>query len=262
MHHIHVSQVLVQQTRREAGFLQLLRGHPNIVQLYDAIWLVNHLTRPYPAYFAMKTAYLHCDLKRAINDAGNALETAPLLVRMLRHVSRAVDYMHRNGVVHHDLKPANIMLRYTRMDGTPMERLLAATFVVIDFGLAKQYPLGVQIEDSGYRAGTQKYKSPEKCSSSTYDAFAADWYALGIIALWIANPDLWPTLNQKNSFYKEFKEEFSEMPQTARELAFLLSLLRQDQEIFGIILDFLMVDRAQYPIEQVLARLEALGGGF
>ena len=193
----------------------------------------------------MKTAYLHCDLDYVIQGAGNSLDTAPLLVRMLRHVSRAVDYMHHKGVVHHDIKPTNIMLKHTRTDGSPMERFLAATFVVIDFGLAKQYPPEVQLEASGYSAGTPRYSSPEKRSNTTYNAFAADWYALGITALEMTIPDLWTTLSEE------------EYPQTPREVAFYQSFRYPHQEVYDIIYNFLVGD--QVPIDQaLLAKLENL----
>ena len=66
----------------------------------------------------------------------------------------------------------------------------------------------------------------------------------------MAKLDLWDTLYPKDGFEGT---KFEECLPTAREIASELSLLNPDQEIYGIISDFLVVGKAQFPVDQVLA---------
>jgi hypothetical protein len=87
---------------------------------------------------------------------------------IVAHVSDALSYAHRHGVVHRDIKSANIMLDE---DGWA---------VVTDFGIAKV----VQAQGltmTGVTVGTPTYMSPEQCATEEVTG-ASDQYSLGVVA--------------------------------------------------------------------------------
>jgi eukaryotic-like serine/threonine-protein kinase len=93
------------------------------------------------------------------------------LLGWLGQVCRALGYVHGEGVLHCDLKPANILVT---------ERGRA---ILLDFGLAVEHGVRLsaeQLENAGMRAGTAHYMAPEIIRGLDYDA-RADLYAIGCL---------------------------------------------------------------------------------
>ena len=86
-------------------------------------------------------------------------------IRIVFQTAEALDYAHRQGVIHRDVKPANILL--TAADGAKLS----------DFGLSL---LSDASQDSGIVRGTPHYMSPEQAKGRKLD-HRTDLYALGVI---------------------------------------------------------------------------------
>ena len=84
---------------------------------------------------------------------------------------RALAYLHEKRIVHHDMKPQNLMVT-SRMDGT-------LDINIIDFGLASYMPLNGR--RLFLRCGSPGYAAPELLSNRGYDT-NADVYSAGAIS--------------------------------------------------------------------------------
>lgn len=142
---------------REARALAKL-NHPNIVKVLD---YGEHQGAPYLVMEYLKGATLK-EVKKPIR-----VETA---VRLLRPIAEALDYIHKQGILHRDVKPSNIML----VDGkTPM---------LTDFGIAKwieDETDGRSLTGTGVGIGTPEYMAPEQGLGKQVDG-RADMYSLTI----------------------------------------------------------------------------------
>lgn len=131
--------------------------HPNIVRLYDLGVSDEH------AYLVMEY-FRHGDLRTRMREGVEVREALRLAVA----IAKALHAIHAAGVLHRDLKPGNIM---RRDDGT---------LALIDFGLAKDAALAMEITDHGTIFGTPHYMSPEQGHAEPIDV-RSDLYSLGVI---------------------------------------------------------------------------------
>ena len=138
-------------------------AHPNIVPIYDAGDAEGVL------YIAMR--YVEGpDLKALVKEP----ELLPP-VRVLRiggQVASALDAAHARGLIHRDVKPANILLE-VGAEGEDHAYLA-------DFGLTKHVDSHSGITGSGQFVGTIDYMAPEQIEGREVDA-RADLYALGCV---------------------------------------------------------------------------------
>jgi tetratricopeptide (TPR) repeat protein/predicted Ser/Thr protein kinase len=164
-----VALKLVQQARLEhetrARFeierqsLALL-AHPGIAQIFDAGRQADGV-----AWFAMEWV----DGPPLDRWWQQAAPTLAARLALLRDVCRAVGHAHRRGIVHCDLKPANVLV---------VEDVGGARPKVIDFGIAR----ATGSDDPSPMVGTPGYMAPEQRAGRALDA-RSDVYALGICLL-------------------------------------------------------------------------------
>jgi hypothetical protein len=138
--------------------------HPNIVPVYDAGEGGGSL------FIAMR--YVEgTDLARIFGAEGE-LDPARAIA-ILRQVAEALDEAHRNGLVHRDVKPANILV------AAPTATRTGERAYLTDFGLVKP-AADPGLTGGGMFIGTRDYVAPELLMSNDADA-RADQYGLACV---------------------------------------------------------------------------------
>ena len=138
--------------------------HPHIVQVYDF-----DFDEEVENYFMVMELVDGPTLKELLTgrrDKGDAFSLSETL-RIVRQAASALSYAHKDGMIHRDVKPANLMIDKD-------DRL-----VLTDFGIAKMMSTP-QSTLTGGMVGTPAYMSPEQGTGDLGDE-RSDLYALGII---------------------------------------------------------------------------------
>ncbi len=134
-------------------------SHPHILAVFD--WSGDE-DSPY-----LVTEFLGGGSLRSMLDAGHRLTTAQALLVGLE-TARALDHAHRQGFVHRDVKPANLLFG----DDSRLR--------VADFGLARAIAEAGWTEPTGAMLGTARYASPEQARGESVNG-ASDIYSLALV---------------------------------------------------------------------------------
>jgi|SoiMethySBSTD1v2_1073268.scaffolds.fasta_scaffold142418_2 eukaryotic-like serine/threonine-protein kinase len=145
---------------REANAAARLSGHPHVVTVYD---VGEQDGRPFISMEYLENGDLRSLLAHGLPDRAEAL-------RLVEQAASALDAAHRSGVVHRDVKPANLLLDSRR------------DLRVADFGIARVVDEATSTMTlAGMVLGTAGYISPEQARGEPAAA-ASDNYSLAAVA--------------------------------------------------------------------------------
>ncbi|HWZ28872.1 MAG TPA: protein kinase, partial [Gemmatimonadales bacterium] len=149
---------MVERFKREARTAASL-SHPNIIPIY-AVKEGDQIV-----YFVMKFVEGR-PLDSIIKETGKL--PIQMVQQILQQVGAGLGYAHKRGIIHRDVKPANVMVD------------TEGWAVVTDFGIAKVTETkGLTM--TGATVGTPSYMSPEQCAAKELTG-ASDQYSLGVLA--------------------------------------------------------------------------------
>jgi len=148
----------VERLRREARLSAGLH-HPNIVKVYD-------FGEQDGLYYVAMELLPGYSLHQILRASGPL--PADRALGLLKQLADALDYAHAQGVVHRDVKPANVIIE---ADGH---------LTLVDFGISRAVD-GTRLTRTGLIAGTPVYMAPEQVARGQ-DGPNADRYALGVVA--------------------------------------------------------------------------------
>jgi len=139
-------------------------NHPNVIPIYDTGPCEDLL------YIAMRYV-AGSDLRTVLDKQGRIASDQALL--LVGQAARALDAAHRLGLVHRDVKPANVLIE-RGADGDPDHVYLS------DFGLTKHTLSRSGLTATGQLLGTIDYIAPEQIQDKDVDG-RADIYSLGCV---------------------------------------------------------------------------------
>jgi len=187
---ISMDEQIVKRFQQEAKTAAKL-DHTNIIPIYrvESEGGLN--------YFVMK--YIAGTSLEDVLDQRQPL-SIDYIQRVLWEAACALGHAHQRGVVHRDVKPANIMFDH---DGRVM---------LTDFGISKALQAASGFTGTGMIIGTPHYMAPEQAKGSTVDG-RADEYSLGVVGYRMITGELPYTGDSVHTIL--YKHIFEEVPSAA-----------------------------------------------
>lgn len=135
-------------------------NHTNLITIYDFGRLPDN--RLYLVMELLTGGDLEERLHRRVSE--------DMAIKIMRQLASVLHFVHQKGIIHRDVKPANILFRE---DGT---------LVLTDFGIAKKIDNNVGLTQAGMMIGSPAYSSPEQVQGMEIDQ-RADIYSAGVVFL-------------------------------------------------------------------------------
>ena len=157
---LYQDEQLQSQFEQESSLIAKL-NHPNIIQVIDRGTTDQGL--PFFVMPYVKSISLDAIVERDDINVNRKID-------ILLQLCSALAYAHRNGIIHRDVKPQNVLVDY---DG--IVRL-------VDFGISGYFTANNANESTDNRVmGTEEYMAPEQHSGVSFTSQASDIYSLGIL---------------------------------------------------------------------------------
>ncbi len=186
----------VKRFQQEAKAASKLK-HPNVITLYD--FGVSPTGQPYLVMDYLEGVSL-ADVIKKEGQVG-----VDRSIKIFAQACSALDHAHKQGVIHRDLKPGNIMLVEDNDDKDCVK--------VVDFGVAKLLWGGddenQRLTQTGEVCGSPVYMSPEQCQGQKLDQHS-DIYSMGVV-MYEALTGRLPLLGK--TMVDTMSKHISEMPQ-------------------------------------------------
>ena len=167
--------VLKQRFIEEARTLRKLATNPYIVQMYEFDELEDgtpYYVMPFIRHTLVdeigKDAFSQGALAELPQEQYPKRIATAQAINYLKQLTQALCFVHQHGLVHRDVKPANILINEQNQ------------VQLSDFGIAK-LPLS-EHSQTGFGMGSKNYMSPEQQESAKHVKPASDIYSLGVVA--------------------------------------------------------------------------------
>ncbi len=187
---ISMDEHIVKRFQQEAKTAAKL-DHTNIIPIYrvESEGGLNYFVMKYIVGTSLEDVL---DQKQPLNNE--------YIQRVLWEAACALGHAHQRGVVHRDVKPANIMFDH---DGRVM---------LTDFGISKALQAASGFTGTGMIIGTPHYMAPEQAKGATVDG-RADQYSLGVVGYRMITGELPYTGDSVHTIL--YKHIFEEIPRAA-----------------------------------------------
>jgi serine/threonine-protein kinase len=187
---ISMDEHIVKRFQQEAKTAAKL-DHTNIIPIYrvESEGGLNYFVMKYIVGTSLEDVL---DQKQPLNN--------DYIQRVLWEAACALGHAHQRGVVHRDVKPANIMFDH---DGRVM---------LTDFGISKALQAASGFTGTGMIIGTPHYMAPEQAKGATVDG-RADQYSLGVVGYRMITGELPYTGDSVHTIL--YKHIFEEIPRAA-----------------------------------------------
>ncbi len=201
LHPLHAETTEFTERFLNEGRMLASLSHRNIIIIHD-------IGVSGPVHYIAMEYVEGGDLKQRMREG----LSVPVALEYARTIACALHVAHQKGIVHRDVKPANVMFRN---DGT---------LVLTDFGIAKQFDANSDLTVTGSTIGSPHYLSPEQAHGKPVDA-RSDIYSIGIMLYeMLSGEKPYQGESEMDTVLKHLNEP---VPQLAGDLAHLQPLLER-----------------------------------